>query len=73
MGVVVVDPRWTETADLADLHLALRPGWDVALLNGMLHVLARERLVDRDFIAARTSDWDAVARAIDDYPPERAA
>ena len=73
VGVVVVDPRWTETADLADLHLALRPGSDVALLNGMLHVLARDRLVDRDFIAARTSDWDAVARAIADYPPERAA
>src|SRR5438552_746967 len=73
VGVIVVDPRWTETADLADLHLALRPGGDVALLNGMLHVLARERLVDRDFIAARTSDWDAVARALADYPPERAA
>jgi len=73
VGVIVVDPRWTETADLADLHLALRPGSDVALLNGMLHVLARERLVDRDFIAARTSDWDAVARTIGDYPPERAA
>ena len=73
VGIIVVDPRWTETADLADLHLALRPGSDVALLNGMLHVLARERLVDRDFIAARTSDWDAVARTIGDYPPERAA
>src|SRR5206468_179056 len=37
--VIVADPRWTETADLADLHLALRPGSDIALLNGMLHVL----------------------------------
>ena len=40
--VIVADPRWTETADLADLHLALRPGSDIALLNGMLHVLRRE-------------------------------
>ncbi len=37
--VMVADPRWTETADLADLHLSLRPGSDIALLNGMLHVL----------------------------------
>src|SRR5207247_1225288 len=73
VGVIVADPRWTETADLADLHLALRPGSDVALLNGMLHVLAREGLLDRDFITAHTTGWGAVEREIAAYPPERAA
>src|SRR5206468_3706649 len=72
VGVIVVDPRWTETADVADLHLPVRPGSDVALLNGMLHVLDREGLLDRAFIAAHTSGWDDVARAIADYPPARA-
>src|SRR5215510_12718289 len=50
VSVIVVDPRWTETADLADLHLSLRPGSDIALLNTMLHVLWRERLVEDGFI-----------------------
>src|SRR3989442_769846 len=73
VGVIVADPRWTETPDLADLHLALRPGSDVALLNGMLHVLAREGLLDRDFIAAHTTGWGAVERAIAACRRERAA
>jgi anaerobic selenocysteine-containing dehydrogenase len=71
--VIVADPRWTETADLADLHLALRPGSDVALLNGMLHVLARDRLLDHAFVAARTVGWSEVEREIAGWPPERAA
>jgi anaerobic selenocysteine-containing dehydrogenase len=73
VGVLVADPRWTETADLSDLHLALRPGSDVALLNGMLHVLSREGLLDRAFIAAHTNGWSDVERVIAEYPPARAA
>jgi anaerobic selenocysteine-containing dehydrogenase len=71
--VIVADPRWTETADLADLHLALRPGSDIALLNGMLHVLAAERVLDMDFVRAHTRDWEAVAATVARYPVERAA
>ena len=52
------DPRWTETADLADLHLPLRPGSDIALANGMLHVLWKEGGLDEGFMAASTSGWD---------------
>jgi anaerobic selenocysteine-containing dehydrogenase len=70
--VIVADPRWTETADLADVHLALRPGSDIALLNAMLHVLWREDLIDRAFVAASTSGWEDVRRVIERYPPERA-
>ncbi len=71
--VVVVDPRWTETADLADLHLSPRPGSDIALLNSMLHVLWRDDLLDRGFIAAHTAGWEALRAVIERYPPERAA
>jgi len=73
VSVIVVDPRWTETADLADLHLSLRPGSDIALLNAMLHVLRRENLLDRRFIAEHTGQWESVREVIERYPPERAA
>jgi ferredoxin-nitrate reductase len=71
--VIVADPRWTQTADIADLHLALRPGSDIALLNGLLHVLWREGLVDERFIAAHTRGWDALRAVIARYPPARVA
>jgi anaerobic selenocysteine-containing dehydrogenase len=70
--VIVADPRWTQTADIADLHLALRPGSDVALLNGLLHVLWRERRLDEAFIEAHTRGWSALRAVIARYPPERA-
>jgi anaerobic selenocysteine-containing dehydrogenase len=71
--VIVADPRWTETADIADLHLPLRPGSDAALLNAMLHVLWRRTLLDRAFIDARTTGWAALEPVIAAWPPERAA
>ncbi|MDE3243464.1 MAG: formate dehydrogenase subunit alpha [Nitrospirota bacterium] len=58
--LIVIDPRRTELARLADLHLQLRPGTNVALLNGLGHAIAQEGLLDRAFIEARTeacSDW----------------
>jgi formate dehydrogenase major subunit len=58
--LIVVDPRRTELARLADLHLRLMPGTNVALLNGMGHVVAEEGLVDKAFVASRTDgveDW----------------
>jgi len=73
VSVIVVDPRWTETADLADLHLSLRPGSDIALLNTMLHVLWRERLLDDGFIAEHTTGWESLRAVIERYPPERGA
>jgi anaerobic selenocysteine-containing dehydrogenase len=73
VSVIVVDPRWTETADLADLHLSLRPGSDIALLNAMLHVLWREDLLDRRFITEHTAEWESVREVIERYPPARAA
>jgi len=71
--VIVVDPRRTETADVADLHLSLRPGSDIALLNALLHVLWREDLLDRHFIAEHTTGWEGLRAVIERYPPERGA
>lgn len=71
--VIVVDPRRTETADLADLYLPTRPGTDIALLNGMLHVLLQEGLVDRAFIENHTRGFEAVEAVVGRYPPEVAA
>ncbi len=73
VGVIVADPRWTETADIADLHLPLRPGTDVALLNAMLHVLWREGSLAPEFIERHTSGWAALEATIARYAPERAA
>jgi ferredoxin-nitrate reductase len=68
--VIVVDPRRTETADIADLHLPLRPGGDVALLNAMLAVLVEQGLMDQEFIAGHTQGWEALQTQLARYTPE---
>ncbi|OBI07506.1 nitrite reductase [Mycobacterium sp. E2462] len=68
---IVVDPRRTATAARAHLHLRPAPGTDLALANGMLNVAAREGLLDDDYIAARTSGFEAVRRAVRLYWPDR--
>ncbi|MFD2176879.1 nitrate reductase [Veronia pacifica] len=56
--VVVIDPRATSSCEIADLHLALSPGSDVALFNGLLSFLHREKHTDRNFIAHHTDDME---------------
>ncbi len=68
---IVVDPRATQTAALAHRHLRPVPGTDLALANGMLHVAIRDGLVDEAYIAARTTGWDAVRRAVRADWPDR--
>jgi sulfite reductase (NADPH) flavoprotein alpha-component len=70
---IVVDPRRTATAQAATLHLPIRPGTDLALLNGLLHLLCRARRLDEGFIAAHTEGWAAVEAMLADYPPQRVA
>ncbi|MGI4815160.1 MAG: nitrate reductase [Janthinobacterium lividum] len=70
---IVIDPRRTDTAALADLHLAIQPGTDVALFNGMLHHLIWEGALDRDYIAAHTEGFNAVKELVRDYTPRLAA
>ncbi|MFE1577699.1 molybdopterin oxidoreductase family protein [Streptomyces fradiae] len=67
--LIVVDPRRTRTAEHADLHLAPRPGTDLALALGLLHLVVAEGRVDEEFVAARTSGWaDARAAAMSHWP-----
>jgi assimilatory nitrate reductase catalytic subunit len=73
MKVIVVDPRRTETAALADLHLALLPGTDVALFNGVLHVLLWEGLCDHAFIRGHTEGFDALKALVAEYTPKATA
>jgi len=72
-GLVVVDPRRTELADYADVHLRPRPGTNVALFNGLAALLIDEGLLDEAFIAARTEGFEALRELASDYPPERVA
>ncbi|ABC34883.1 bifunctional nitrate reductase/sulfite reductase flavoprotein subunit alpha [Burkholderia thailandensis] len=71
--LVVVDPRRTATADKADLFLKIRPGTDLALLNGLLHLLHANGQTDADFIAAHTEGWAAMPDFLGDYTPEKVA
>ena len=73
MKLVVVDPRRTETAMCADLHLQIQPGTDVALMHGMLHAMVWEELVDRTFIERHTEGYAALKALVADMPPKEAA
>ncbi len=66
---IVVDPRRTETAEAADLHLQILPGTDVALFNGLLHLMLWEGLTDRAYIDAHTSGFDAVRDLVRNCTP----
>ncbi|WP_019633542.1 molybdopterin-dependent oxidoreductase [Actinomadura atramentaria] len=71
--LIVVDPRRTATAEKADLFLQLRPGTDVALLNGLLHLLAESGSIDEAFIAEATEGWDELPEFLRDYTPDAVA
>jgi assimilatory nitrate reductase catalytic subunit len=71
--LIVIDPRMTPITRNADLYLPVRPGTDVALLMGILHVVLREKLEDREFIAAHTTGFDAVAASVEAWDPRRTA
>ncbi len=71
--LIVVDPRRTATATQADLYLQIRPGTDLALLNGLLHLLWISGDIDTDFIAAHTEGWAAMPDFLADYPPAAVA
>ena len=67
MKIVLVDPRRTMTADIAEMHLAVQPDGDVALFSGLLAWLANHDALDRAYIAAHTNGFDdalAAANAI---------
>jgi ferredoxin-nitrate reductase len=71
--LVVVDPRPTPAAREADLHLAVRPGSNLALLNGLLHELIEHDWIDQAFIDANTVGFDQLCQTVQSYDPERVA
>ena len=68
--LVVIDPRRTEIARTADIHLRPVSGTDVAFLNGMMNVIISEDLHDKDFIAERTEGFEELKAAVEKYTPE---
>lgn len=70
---VVIDPKRTPAADIADIWLSPRVGTDAALALAMIHVLVSEGLYDREFVRERCVGFDALARRAGDYTPQVAA
>jgi formate dehydrogenase major subunit len=68
--LIVVDPRETDIAAHAWRYLRIKPGTDVALYNALMHVILAEGLEDRDFVAKRTENLEALRATVARYPPE---
>ncbi len=71
--LIVVDPRVTKTAMLADLHLPIRPRADLALLNGLIHIIIERDLVDHEYIERHTTGFDALRASVSGYTPDYVA
>src|SRR4051812_12654074 len=71
--LIVIDPRRTATAKEADIHLSPRVGTNVALQNGILHVIVERGWIDGEFIEAHTTGFESLRKVLKGYPPERAA
>ena len=72
-SLIVVDPRVTKTAMMADIHLAIKPRSDIALLNGIAHILIREGLIDCDYITKHVSGFDEFATFVKTFTPAHVA
>jgi sulfite reductase (NADPH) flavoprotein alpha-component len=70
---IVVDPRKTATAQASTLYLPIKPGTDLALLNGLLHLLHRWGRIDHAFISGSTEGWAELEAILPDYPPDKVA
>ena len=68
--LIVADPRVTKTAMLADLYLPLKPRSDIALLNGIIHLVIELNLVDREYISRHTTGFEALEASVRKYTPE---
>jgi len=69
--LIVADPRVSKTAMMADLHLPLKPRSDLALANGIAHILIRHGMIDRPYIEKHTTGFDELARFLEAYSPDR--
>lgn len=71
--LIVADPRRIDMVDFADLHLRQKPGTDIALLNGLMHIILENGWEDKDFIAERCENFEAFKATVLQYPPETAS
>ncbi len=71
--LIVVDPRRTDMADFAQLHVPIKVGSDVAFINGLMHVLITENLYDKKYVESCTVGFEDIKKKVMEYPPERAA
>ena len=69
--LIVADPRDISLAEKADIHLKLRPGTNVALVNGLIHVILEEGLEDKEYISKYTENFEALKELVRDYTPEK--
>lgn len=70
--LIVFDPKRIPLADMADIYAAQRCGSDVALLNAMMHVIIKEELYDKAFVAERCEGFEELKAEVEKYPPEKA-
>jgi assimilatory nitrate reductase catalytic subunit len=73
MKIIAVDPRRTDTTALADLHLPILPGTDVALFHAMLNVMIWDDLIDRDYVRLHTEGFAALKQRVHDFTPSAVA
>jgi len=71
LKLIVIDPRRSETARKADLHLQCLPGFDSAILASMIKMIIQQKLYDAEFVSAETEGFDALAKAVDAFDPIR--
>jgi assimilatory nitrate reductase catalytic subunit len=71
--LIVVDPRVTKTAMMSDIHLAVKPRSDIALLNGIAHILIREGLINHDYIAQHTTGFEEFSKFVSTFTPSHVA
>ena len=71
--LVVIDPRRIPLADDADVFLQIKPGTNIAAINGLMNVIIEEGLADLDYVAARTENFDDLKATVKEYTPEKVA
>jgi formate dehydrogenase alpha subunit len=71
--LIVADPRFIQMSLLADLVVQQRLGTDVALINGLMHIILKEGWYDKEYVAERTEGFEALAAKLEDYPPDQVA
>ncbi|WP_072035326.1 formate dehydrogenase subunit alpha [Dickeya fangzhongdai] len=68
--LIVIDPRYTDMANKADLYIKAPVGYNIPIVNALLHVIIKEKLYKEDFVAQHATGFEEMARAVEDYSPE---